>query len=57
MLIKFWILEPPGAPRGPLYIRDHDIGEVELAWAPPVNTGGLPIKGYKLEMREGRSFT
>ncbi|KAM3181520.1 hypothetical protein ACTXT7_014207 [Hymenolepis weldensis] len=49
--------EPPGAPRGPLYIRDHDIGEVELAWAPPANTGGLPIKGYKLEMREGRSFT
>ncbi|VDD75474.1 unnamed protein product [Mesocestoides corti] len=49
--------EPPGAPRGPLYVRDHDIGQVELAWAPPANTGGLPIKGYKLEMREGRSFT
>ncbi|VDM17726.1 unnamed protein product [Hydatigera taeniaeformis] len=49
--------EPPGAPRGPLYVRDHDIGQVELAWGPPVNTGDLPIKGYKLEMREGRSFT
>ncbi|EUB61845.1 Titin [Echinococcus granulosus] len=49
--------EPPGAPRGPLYVRDHDIGQVELAWGPPVNTGDLPIKGYKLELREGRSFT
>lgn len=38
-------------------MRDHDIGAVELAWSPPVNTGGLPIRGYKLEMREGRSFT
>ena len=49
--------EPPAAPRGPLYVRDHDIGQVELAWAPPLNTGGLPIKEYKLEVREGRSFT
>lgn len=56
-MVLLYVLEPPGAPRGPLYIRDHDIGQVELAWAPPVNTGGLPIKGYKLEMREGRNFT
>ncbi|VDN36203.1 unnamed protein product, partial [Dibothriocephalus latus] len=48
--------EAPGAPRGPLYVREGEVGTVELSWAPPVNTGGLPVKGYKLEVREGRGY-
>ncbi|VDL91668.1 unnamed protein product [Schistocephalus solidus] len=48
--------EAPGAPRGPLYVREGEVGTVEISWAPPVNTGGLPVKGYKLEVREGRGY-
>ncbi|KAF8564968.1 hypothetical protein P879_07292, partial [Paragonimus westermani] len=48
----------PGPPRGPLKVREvpDDMGSLELTWSPPSETGGLPILGYQLEVREGRSF-
>lgn len=49
----------PSPPRGPLRVRElsDDGGSLELAWSPPTETGGLPIIGYQLEVREGRSFS
>ncbi|VDP98464.1 unnamed protein product [Trichobilharzia regenti] len=32
------------------------IGTLELSWSPPHELGGLPILGYQLEVRQGRSF-
>lgn len=47
-----------GPPRGPLRVREiSDVtGALELAWGPPLDQGGLPIIGYLLEVRQGRSF-
>lgn len=33
-----------------------NIGTLELTWSPPYELGGLPILGYQLEIRQGRSF-
>ncbi|KAK4474841.1 hypothetical protein MN116_000743 [Schistosoma mekongi] len=48
----------PGPPRGPLRVREvpGSIGTLELSWSPPYELGGLPILGYQLEIRQGRSF-
>ncbi|VEL33556.1 unnamed protein product, partial [Protopolystoma xenopodis] len=49
-------IDIPGAPRGPLQIREVAPGEIELSWSPPLQTGGMPLLGYQLELREGRCF-
>ncbi|CAH8611737.1 unnamed protein product [Heterobilharzia americana] len=48
----------PGPPRGPLRVREvpGSIGTLELSWSPPNELGGLPVLGYQLEIRQGRSF-
>uniref|UniRef100_A0A1I7S352 non-specific serine/threonine protein kinase n=1 Tax=Bursaphelenchus xylophilus TaxID=6326 RepID=A0A1I7S352_BURXY len=45
---QFDIPDPPSAPE----IVDWDEGRIDLAWKPPANDGGAPIKHYVIEKRE-----
>ena len=44
--------EPPSSPRGPIQVRDITSDSAMLRWQPPEYTGGAPITGYVIEMRE-----
>ena len=42
---------PPGEPRG-LQADMTNGTQVELSWEPPASSGGAPIDGYRLDLRE-----
>ena len=42
----------PSAPKGPVEFSDIKKDSVTVAWQPPDNDGGAPIKEYLLEVRE-----
>lgn len=45
------VSDPPGAPGVPECTGTTE-DSISLAWEPPLNDGGKPIKGYIVEKRE-----
>jgi len=45
------LLDKPASPQGPLEAIDTSPDAITVAWKPPKDTGGSPIKGYVLEKK------
>jgi len=44
--------KPPSAPRGPVLVSRLSEDMAEIQWSPPDSSGGTPITGYIIEVRE-----
>jgi len=49
--------EPPSAPRGPVSVLGRTPDSAEIRWSAPEDSGGSPLQGYVIELREvSRSY-
>jgi len=47
--VKVVVIDVPGAPTGPLNIKNMSAKDCELFWKPPKDDGGLPVTNYIIE--------
>ena len=47
-------LGPPSQPTGPITVSDINKTSATIDWKPPQSDGGLPLKGYVVELKEAR---
>ena len=47
-------LGPPSQPTGPITVSDINKTSATIDWKPPQSDGGLPLKGYLVELKEAR---
>lgn len=45
---------PPSKPTGPITVSDIQKTSATIEWKPPQSDGGLPLKGYVVELKEAR---
>ena len=51
------LLEPPSTPRGPVLVSRLAEDSADIRWSPPETSGGTPITGYIIEVRESTRTT
>ena len=47
--VKITVIDRPGAPMGPLNVKDMTAEDCMLEWRPPKDDGGMPISHYIVE--------
>lgn len=48
------IVGKPSKPTGPITVSDIQKTSATIEWKPPQSDGGLPLKGYVVELKEAR---
>ncbi|GBN75720.1 Twitchin [Araneus ventricosus] len=52
MKLNFNFIDVPQPPQGPLDVTDIFRDRCKLSWKPPLDTGGLPLTHYMVEMQD-----
>jgi hypothetical protein len=47
-----WLLDKPSKPQGPLVPKEVDKTSATMEWKPPLDDGGIELKGYIVEYSE-----
>lgn len=56
--LAFEVRGVPGAPGEPIPFENEKVGEIEIGWQAPDDTGGSPIRNYEMiELKTGRRQT
>ena len=47
--VSITVIDVPGAPMGPLIVKDMTAQDCQLEWKPPRDDGGMPVTYYIVE--------